>query len=435
MSAKHLIVVSLDAVSTDDLKYLRKLPNFSKLIEEGALIKNVETVYPSLTYPAHATIITGRKPNNHNIINNTFLDINRDEPEWYWNSKNIKGETLYDLVENRGLKACSILWPVTGKSKITYNMPEISCTRPWHNQIIRSLMAGSKMYQFIMNNRHGHLRKGIAQPYLDNFATEVAKDTIINYKPNLMLLHLVDVDSQKHYKGNNSEEIIAAFERHDKRIGEIINSLEIADILDDSTVILLGDHSQLECNKMIRLNTLLKENNLIKVDKNDLIVSYDAIAKSCDGSSYIYLKDKYDENCRRLVFSIIEDIMQENENPIEFFLSGEEAEKMGADSKCSFMVEAKEGYYFVDEWKGNFIEDINEDEIGKLPHRMKSVHGYSPTKENYTTFFLAFGKNVKKGFYLEEGKLINHGQTLAKFLGLELKDSEGVAEERIIENI
>ena len=405
MCAKHLIVVSLDAVSTDDLEYLRKLPNFSKLIEGGALIKNVETVYPSLTYPAHATIVTGRKPNNHNIINNTFLDINRDEPEWYWNSKNIKGETIYDLVENRGLKSCSILWPVTGRSKITYNMPEISCTRPWHNQVIRSLMAGSKMYQFIMNNRHGHLRKGIEQPYLDNFATAVAKDTIINYKPNLMLLHLVDVDSQKHYKEDKSDEIIEALERHDKRIGEIINSLEIANILDDSTIVLLGDHSQLQCNKMVRFNTLLKENNLIRVNRNGVIVSYDAISKSCDGSSYIYLKDKSDKNCRKLVLSIIEGIMQENENPIEFLLSGEEAEKMGADPKCSFMVEAKAGYYFIDECKGNFIEDINVDEIGKLPHRMKSVHGYSPTKENYTTFLLAYGKNVKKGCFFRGWKV------------------------------
>ena len=68
MKKKHVIVISFDAVSKEDLDFLSKLPNFSKLIKEGALIKNVESIYPSLTYPAHATIVTGKYPKNHGII-------------------------------------------------------------------------------------------------------------------------------------------------------------------------------------------------------------------------------------------------------------------------------------------------------------------------------------------------------------------------------
>lgn len=434
MSGKHLIVISLDSVSTGDLEILGKLPNFSKLIKGGALIKDVETIYPSLTYPAHATIVTGKEPNNHKIINNTFLDLNRNTPEWYWNSKNIRGETLYDLAEDKGLKTCSILWPVTGKSRITYNMPEISCTRPWHNQIIRSLMAGSKLYQFKMNNKYGHLRRGISQPYLDNFVTEVAKDTILSYKPNLMLIHLVDVDSHRHYTGYRNEEVIAAIERHDRRLGEIINTLESAEILRDSTIIILGDHSQLDCSKVVRINSIFKENNLIRVNKKGLIVSYDVIAKSCDGSSYIYLRKKDDEECKKRVTDIIRELMLKDENPIELLLSSREAKEMGADSNCDFMIEGKKGYYFIDDLKGSFIEEINSNHIGKVKHRMKASHGYSPKKENYGTFFLAYGKGIKKGIILENGKLINHGQTLAKLLGLELKGGDGVVEERILDS-
>lgn len=433
MKTKHLIVISLDSVSTEDLDILSKLPNFAKLLKGGALIRNVETVYPSLTYPAHATIVTGKEPNNHRIINNTFLDLNRDKPEWYWNSKNIKGETLYDLAENSGLKTCSILWPVTGRSKITYNMPEISCTKNWHNQIIRSLMAGSKVYQFRMNNKYGYLRKGIEQPYLDNFSTEVAKDTILKYRPNLMLLHLLDVDSHRHYTGYKSEDVIAALKRHDNRLGEIINTLKSAELLLESTIVVLGDHSQLECNKVIRINSVLKENNLIKVNKKGLIVSYDAIAKSCDGSCYIYLRDKEDDICRSKVISIISEIVSRDENPIDFILNSKEAKAMGADSNCDFMIEAKKGYYFIDDCIGNFIEEINLGDVNNLEHRMKAAHGYSPQKENYNTFFLAYGNGIKKGIVLEKGKLINHGQTLAKLLGLELKDGEGKVEDRILD--
>ena len=60
MEKRYVIVISFDAVSKEDLDFLSKLPNFSKLIKEGSLIKNVESIYPSLTYPTHATIVTGK---------------------------------------------------------------------------------------------------------------------------------------------------------------------------------------------------------------------------------------------------------------------------------------------------------------------------------------------------------------------------------------
>ena len=87
MKSEYVIVISFDAVSCEDLEVLSKLPNFSRVIKEGALIKNVESIYPSLTYPAHATIVTGKYPKNHGIINNTVRDFKSDNPEWYWYRK------------------------------------------------------------------------------------------------------------------------------------------------------------------------------------------------------------------------------------------------------------------------------------------------------------------------------------------------------------
>ena len=83
MEKRYVIVISFDAVSKEDLDFLSKLPNFSKLIKEGSLIKNVESIYPSLTYPAHATIVTGKYPKNHGVINNTILDFKSYNPDWY----------------------------------------------------------------------------------------------------------------------------------------------------------------------------------------------------------------------------------------------------------------------------------------------------------------------------------------------------------------
>lgn len=429
MKNKYVIVISFDAVSEEDLEFLSKQPNFSKLIKNGALIKNVESVYPSLTYPAHATIVTGKYPKNHGVINNTVLDFKNDNPDWYWYRKYIKGDTIFDLAEKSGMKTCSILWPVTARSKITYNMPEIFCTKRYDNQILKSALAGSKIYQVNMNKRFGYLRQGMEEPYLDNFATEVAKKTIRELKPNLILLHLIDSDSQKHKYGIENKKVIESLKRHDERLGEIIESLKLAGIYEDSTIIALGDHSQINVNNVIKLNSILMKNDLINVNGNK-IKSYKAIAKSCDGSSYIYLKNKNDVETRKKVRDILNELKNKYSNVIEEVYNNEEIKNLGADINASFMIEAKRGYYFIDDFLGEAIEVI--DESSKIKHKLRASHGYLPFRDNYKTFFIAYGKTIKKGVVLEKGKLINHGPTIAKILDIDLRDCDGIVEERIL---
>ena len=429
MKNKYVIVISFDAVSEEDLEFLSKQPNFSKLIKNGALIKNVESVYPSLTYPAHATIVTGKYPKNHGVINNTVLDFKNDNPDWYWYRKYIKGDTIFDLAEKSGMKTCSILWPVTARSKITYNMPEIFCTKRYDNQILKSALAGSKIYQVNMNKRFGYLRQGMEEPYLDNFATEVAKKTIRELKPNLILLHLIDSDSQKHKYGIENKKVIESLKRHDERLGEIIESLKLAGIYEDSTIIALGDHSQINVNNVIKLNSILMKNDLINVNGNK-IKSYKAIAKSCDGSSYIYLKNKNDVETRKKVRDILNELKNKYSNVIEEVYNNEEIKNLGADINASFMIEAKRGYYFIDDFLGEAIEVI--DESSKIKHKLRASHGYLPSRDNYKTFFIAYGKTIKKGVVLEKGKLINHGPTIAKILAIDLRDCDGIVEERIL---
>ena len=429
MKNKYVIVISFDAVSEEDLEFLSKQPNFSKLIKNGALIKNVESVYPSLTYPAHATIVTGKYPKNHGVINNTVLDFKNDNPDWYWYRKYIKGDTIFDLAEKSGMKTCSILWPVTARSKITYNMPEIFCTKRYDNQILKSALAGSKIYQVNMNKRFGYLRQGMDEPYLDNFATEVAKKTIRELKPNLILLHLIDSDIQKHKYGIENKEVIESLKRHDERLGEIIESLKLAGIYEDSTIIALGDHSQINVNNVIKLNSILMKNDLINVNGNK-IKSYKAIAKSCDGSSYIYLKNKNDVETRKKVRDILNELKNKYSNVIEEVYNNEEIKNLGADINASFMIEAKRGYYFIDDFLGEAIEVI--DESSKIKHKLRASHGYLPSRDNYKTFFIAYGKTIKKGVVLEKGKLINHGPTIAKILDIDLRDCDGIVEERIL---
>jgi predicted AlkP superfamily pyrophosphatase or phosphodiesterase len=238
------------------------------------------------------------------------------------------------------------------------------------------------------------------------------------------MIHYVDLDSMRHHYGFNSEEARQALNRHDKRLGEIIETLKENNIYEDSTIIILGDHSSLDENKIICLNVILKDKGYIKLSDNGKVIDYKAIIKSCDGSAYVYLKDKKDNKLAEEVYAVLEEFNKEN-SCMEAVYSSEEASRLGADPNCSFMLEARRGYYFTEEIQGESIKEVKKEEIGQKPHRTRATHGYSPFKENYTTVFMASGSGISTGQEIEEMRLVDEAPTIAELLGIKLEKIDG----------
>ena len=237
-----MIVISLDAVGTEDLPYLKTLPNFSRFWRDAAVCEQVRSVYPSLTYPAHTSIITGKYPSGHGIVNNLRIQPEREKPDWFWQRKFIQGETLYDLVGKEGGRTAALLWPVTGGAKIRWNLPEVLPNRPWQNQVMVSCINGSPLYELDLQRRFGHLRNGVRQPDLDNFVQASLLYTLKTRRPDLTLVHFTDADTNRHLYGVRSREAKEALRRHDRRLGEIFRLLEEMGWSGCANVAVLGDH-------------------------------------------------------------------------------------------------------------------------------------------------------------------------------------------------
>ncbi|MCA1055634.1 ectonucleotide pyrophosphatase/phosphodiesterase [Rossellomorea aquimaris] len=425
----HLIVISFDCLSSLDYPLLKELPHFKELLSNGSFCTNVETIYPSVTYPCHATIVTGNYPNRHGIINNTFLQPGRESPDWYWHRRHVKGTTLYDEARKAGLKTAALLWPVTAKAGIDYNMPEIFANRWWHHQVMVSLFNGTPLYQLKMNKRFGHIRKGLEQPALDDFVLQSTVATIKEKRPHLLLVHFTDLDTQRHYHGFSSEEAKDSIRRHDERLGKIIAALKEAGIHERSTVVALGDHSALDETKAIQLNVLLKDEGFISLDQRGRIKDWKAYCKGCDGSAYVYVKDQV---AAREVEHLLRQVQENPSYGIERILTGEEAGESGADPTCAFMLEAKRGYYFKDSLSGDLIHTITEEDVRNKRYTWGS-HGYSPRKEGYTTIFMAKGKGIVGNKEVEAMHLVDEGPLFAKLLGLDLGATDGSVPEGLID--
>lgn len=424
MTTNPIIIISLDGSGKKDFEFLSTLPNFRALIENGSYSNEVKTVYPSLTYPAHTSIVTGKSPNNHGIINNILIQPERKIPDWFWFRKDIKGDTIYDLAKRKGYRTASILWPVTGKANIDFNMPEIFSNRWWQNQAMVSIYSGSTFFQLFMDRKYGHLRAGKKQPNLDNFSMECMLHLIRNRKADFLMLHLIDLDSQKHQHGAFSPQSKEALLRHDERLGRIFSLLKHMGTFENSTIVVLGDHTLLDVNYVIKVNKLFVDHGLISVDTKGRVQDWTTYMNTCDGSAYIYMKDKDDSSLKSKILNLIQRFSKSHNDCIEEIVSSEEAALLGGDIHCAFMLESKKGFYFVNDIGGEIIEPT-----GKLHYR--GSHGYSPSKNEYDTFFAIKGPRIKKNYNIGEMSLLDEGPTIAEVLSGTLEGAEG----RVLEEI
>ena len=411
---KHLIVISFDSLSSFDVEKMRALPNFRKLLANSFFCDDVQSVYPSLTYPAHVSIITGKKPSEHGVTANTLKQYDSPSPDWFWHRSFIKGDTLYDMAKRNGKSVAALLWPVTAKADIKYNMPEIFANKKGQNQITVSLMNGSPLFQIAMVSKHGQLMNGTRQPELDNFVHTVLLDVVKNKKPGLTLAHFTDIDTHRHLHGTMSTEAFKAIERHDKRLGELFDLLKEENMLEDTALVVLGDHASIDTEYCVRLNPLLKKLDFVKIDEKGLMVDYEFVIKSCDGSAYVYENSRRRKSKERTeqLLQLLDTYVEKG--IIEKIYTNEEAVAHGGDPECLYMLEAARGYYFMDGFSGEEIEETK----GKAAydnHFLRSTHGYSPEKEGYGTIF-SLTTNLKAVMDGKQGEMEEPPESMKLFL-------------------
>lgn len=430
---RPLIILSFDGMDTKDIAFLKTQPGFRRFLEEASGSDQVKSIYPSVTYAAHASIITGCLPSRHGIVDNTKVQPKRfKDPDWYWYQKDIKVPTLYDLAIAKGYSVAALLWPTTGRSKINFNMPEIFSNRKWTSQLMVSLYAGTPGFQMKMVKKHFALRKGKSQPHLDHFTTAVTLDTIHDHQPDMMLVHLTDLDSIRHHHGHDSEEAKEALLRHDHRLSEILDALSAYEKYNDCYMVVLGDHGSIDVSHGISMNSWLKQIGFLTYDPVgskavNQFTNVDAFAKSCDGSSYLYLFDP--DRAHELESQVNQLLI---EHPGLFTIHTQPViTDLGADPQAFMMLEAIAPYHFVDDFIQPFIGPIDQ-----IPYyvgrKNTAVHGFSPELTDYKTCFYVKGPGIVPGIDLGVMSLIDIAPTLAQLLDFDLADVDGHTKHQLL---
>ena len=417
---QHLIVISIDALNSIDFEYVKQLPTFQSFISNGSIVRQIDSVYPSVTYTCHTSIITGTYPDKHGIFaNEIYNPENPEHQEWYWYEKDIKVPSLFDYAKQANLTTANVLWPVMAGGPIDYNCPEIWSVSDKSYFSLFWKYGTKSLIPILCKNIKSF--KGNKQPYLDDFVEAVSTDIIIKKKPNLLCLHLIELDHERHVLGLKDQKTKDVLTRMDQRIQRIISATQKAGIYDQTTFVVLGDHGAKDFKYVIYLNTLFAENGFIEIDEQKNIQNWKVYANSCGGSVQIHIHKKCDEEERLAIEDYIGKLSVMPDTFAKKIYNQEElSRKFHLDGPFDFMIEAKEGYIFR-----NSIQDQWLKHRAAVPNCYIAEHGYEPNHKNLKTLLFAKGNKIKKGVQLESASIVDEGPTFARILGLQMEKVDG----------
>lgn len=394
----RLCMISLDAVAQPDADRLLSLPALSAMAEKGVFCDSVKTVYPTLTYPIHASLITGCYPDTHGIGHNQPFqpDTAPNMRAWYWSVGDIRVKTLYQAAKEKGLDCASILWPVSGKNKfVRRNFPEV-LPLPGESAVIKTLRYASPLWILRMELQYGKTRKSIKQPYLDDYAALLCEKLYASRRPpEFLTVHLVDCDSMRHWYGTDSPEAHAAMERLDHRVGRIMKAVERAGLKEETLFCVVSDHGQQDAPHGVLLDAELK-------------AVCGARAQSLGMGAYIFGDD----------LTAARTALEQNKEKwgIRRIWGDAELRALHAPQNVHLAVDALSGHCFIDH-----------------PEETHGEHGFSLDCPQARTLLWLSGPGIRKGARMGEIDLINIAPTLAQALGLSLPQAQGKAIAEVFE--
>ncbi len=423
----RLIVVSVDGMRPDFYrrpeKFGLKISNLRKLVEAGASADAVESIYPSTTYPAHATLVTGVHPRVHGVYSHL---ASRDPTErarpWHWFASALRVPALWDAARAAGLKTAAISWPVSAGAAIDYNIPEIwDPAGPDPHQDLQTAGRHStpglfeevlKALELVLAeaSRAGTRPDGQAmtRPYisnvtLDRLRSQAAIHLWQCYRPDLLLVHFVHYDAAAHDYGPLSPEALAALEQTDEEIGRIQEALGDESV----TLIVLSDHGFVPVEREVSPQIILADEGLFgwNADGTARLARLGAI--HAGGSFAVYWLEPPTAEDKHALERALRRI--QDTGAVAEVLDRARLEALGADPDAEFILDAASGFYFSDRFEGPPIQASREDH---------GTHGHLPSRRGLEASFVARGAGITPGKDLGRIRLTQIAPTLARQLGL-----------------
>ena len=404
---RHVLVISVDGMGASLYQLLATkvhIPNLARLHREGSFAEGVLGVYPTVTYPSHTTIVTGRMPAEHGIYSNlSSRQAGKNPSDWFWFAKAIKAPTLWDEANAHRLSSGAVFWPVTAGAPIYWDIPEI-----WDPQkplqvdpvYVAKYATPGLLFEALLE-----LGPPKAGQELDVTRARLAAFILKKYKPDLLLVHLCDLDGVEHQFGPNSSQAAATLEKIDGHIGELLAAGETAGLADSTDVFIVSDHGFLPVGAEIKPNVLLVKAGLLTADENGNLTGGRIATVANGGSFFIYWPQSQD--LRAEVNEALKPLR--DSGALWGVLDRAALKDLGAEPAAQMALEASTGYEFGSGAAGELISPGES---------ITGTHGYLPFRRELESSFIAWGVDIKAGVDLHTIRMTEIAPTILKAMGI-----------------
>ncbi len=223
---RNVVLISVDTLHAGHLSCYGyrgiETPNIDRLALEGVVFDNAATSVP-LTLPAHASIFTGRNPLRHGVVDNYTSTLREEE------------ETLAEVLEADGY--------ATGGFVGAYVLDSSWGTAQGFDVYFDDFdTRGPELQSVEANTRSGDEVLERALPWLRRQDED----------PFFLFIHFFDphmpYDPPEPYRTNCDKDLVSCYDGEiafvDSLVGKLVSELESLGVLDESLLILLGDHGE-----------------------------------------------------------------------------------------------------------------------------------------------------------------------------------------------
>jgi predicted AlkP superfamily pyrophosphatase or phosphodiesterase len=383
--SSHIIMIVIKGLRSDFVTGAESqrlnIPTIQALRSQGAYAVGIESVFPTQTAPAHASIITGSQPADHGVTSDYYFDQENAsvsiEPRT--SAREIKIETIFDLAKRANLVTAAVGFPITAGSAITFNQPDAA---------------------------------------EDLVKASAAAEIIEKHCPNFLMVNFTSFDNAQRRYGLLSAESLKAIEMIDALVKKLIQSAEKFRMAEDTTFILVSDSGASKVEKEFNPNVLLAKKGWLASDGQGRVTSWRVFAQSFGGSAAVFVKDPKDEDFIHEVETFFNQQAEKPDSPIWRIITRSEITKLGADPRVVLYIDAAPQYAITAKMTGSSITNL-----GKGADRVAG--GYAPSRVETRALFVIAGKGIKSGAETPYARLIDLAPTVAKLLGLEMKTARG----------
>ena len=399
------VVISLDgfpAYELDDAAL--PIPTLRALMRDGVTAR-MSTVNPTVTWPNHTTMVTGVRPEEHGLlVNGTLVSTNGWPPvkvdPVIDKTRMVHARTVYDAAYEAGLTTAQVDWvAINNAPTITWAFSEwVPADNPVREEMIqKGAIHASDVKDFTKFNIL----------WRDQIWTKAAAYLIREHKPNLLLVHLLSLDSMHHQYGPKVLAATGAIAFLDGCVAQMVAAIREAGMQDRTTVFVVADHGFKAYTKEVHAAAAL---NAAGLNGKAHVVNE-------GGSAIVYLERAGRETLLPRAIRVLQSVEGIDQVVGREGFAGlglplpERDPQMG-----DLFVTAKAGYSFAAAAGGPVTADAPQ---------TGGSHGYISTDPDMDALFIASGYGILGGVKLDRIANIDVAPTLAKLLGVELPSAKG----------